>query len=136
MMATRITLQRSFHLQSFRVGAISGRRLQSTVVQAQQEVRATRELVDPEWANAKPYRSIPTPTVMQLIKGFNKGGRYADLSLPEVYKRWREDFGDLIRVRRWMGRPDIVISFSPEDYQKLFRTEGVWPFRRALETIT
>uniref|UniRef100_A0A182S4Q2 Cytochrome P450 n=1 Tax=Anopheles funestus TaxID=62324 RepID=A0A182S4Q2_ANOFN len=92
--------------------------------------------IDPEWATAKPYKCIPGPSVWQLFTGFSKGGRYAGLDLIELHYRLREEFGDLYRVPGVMGRPDVVMSFSPEDFEKIFRTEGQWPIRRSFDTMT
>uniref|UniRef100_A0AAG5DB37 Cytochrome P450 n=1 Tax=Anopheles atroparvus TaxID=41427 RepID=A0AAG5DB37_ANOAO len=133
-MAVRFTLQRSF-LRPIRNYVLASEKLHSTVANAYHDVHPG-DVIDPQWHSAKPYSSIPTPTIVQLYKGFKKGGRYADLSITEVHKRWREDFGKLVRVRQWgPGKSDIILSFDPEDYAKLFRSEGVWPFRRSLDTM-
>lgn len=34
-----------------------------------------------------------------------------------------------------LGKRDIVMTFDPNDYETLFRTEGPWPLRRGLETF-
>lgn len=33
------------------------------------------------------------------------------------------------------GRKDMVMTFQPDDFKKLFRTEGQWPNRIALDTF-
>lgn len=128
-MASRLLTHRALQ-ESIPFRSIVSVRLQTTHTVSQPD-----EAFDLEWQSAKPYRAIPSPTIMQLIKGLKKGGRYADISLTEMHKRWREDFGNLIRARQMFGKPDVLLSFGPEDYEKLYRSEGVWPFRRSLDTI-
>uniref|UniRef100_A0A182ISW4 Uncharacterized protein n=1 Tax=Anopheles atroparvus TaxID=41427 RepID=A0A182ISW4_ANOAO len=94
------------------------------------------EAIDQEWETAKPFSSLPGPNVWQLFRGFSKGGRYADISLVEVHKRMREDYGPIFRMPGMMGRRDIVMSFNPDDFEKVFRTEGTWPVRRGMDSMT
>uniref|UniRef100_A0A182MJR4 Cytochrome P450 n=1 Tax=Anopheles culicifacies TaxID=139723 RepID=A0A182MJR4_9DIPT len=63
-------------------------------------------------------------------------GRYYDLTGAELYGHWRDDYGELMRINGMFGRPDIVLTFRPEDFEKVFRTEGVWPIRRSSETLS
>uniref|UniRef100_A0A182XZZ7 Uncharacterized protein n=2 Tax=Anopheles stephensi TaxID=30069 RepID=A0A182XZZ7_ANOST len=125
-MALRIVIQRSFirsHLNCLK-------KFQSTAASA------TKDFVDPEWEAAKPYKSIPSPKLFTFAKEFREGGRYYDLTGAELYGRWRDDYGELIRINGMFGRPDIVLTFRPEDFEKVFRTEGAWPIRRASETLS
>uniref|UniRef100_A0A182K8E3 Cytochrome P450 n=1 Tax=Anopheles christyi TaxID=43041 RepID=A0A182K8E3_9DIPT len=96
---------------------------------------ATKAYVDPEWSTAKPYKSIPSPKLFALASEFKEGGRYYDLTGADLFARWREDYGDLIRIKGMLGRPDIVLTFRPEDFEKVYRTEGAWPIRRSSETL-
>lgn len=91
--------------------------------------------VDPEWANALPYEKIPRPTMMQMMRGFLPGGRYSNKSPMELHRLFREDYGELVLMPGSLGRKDTVLSYSPDDYEKLFRNEGTWPDRRPLETF-
>lgn len=54
----------------------------------------------------------------------------------ELHRRFRADYGNLVVFPGVFGRKDTVVSYSPDDYQKLFRTEGPWPNRRGLDTFT
>ena len=33
------------------------------------------------------------------------------------------------------GQPDVVLTFNAEDFEKVYRTEGVWPMRIGLHTF-
>ncbi|XP_052899594.1 probable cytochrome P450 12a5, mitochondrial [Anopheles moucheti] len=106
------------------------KRFQSTVA------TATKDFIDPEWESAKPYKTIPSPKLMSFAKEFKEGGRYYDLTGADLYSRWRDDYGELMRIKGMFGRADIVLTFRPEDFEKVFRTEGVWPIRRSSETLS
>ncbi|XP_049534811.1 probable cytochrome P450 12a5, mitochondrial isoform X1 [Anopheles darlingi] len=93
------------------------------------------DLIDSEWATAKPYESIPGPNIWKMVTGFMKGGRYADLSLVDLHSRLRDDFGSILMLPGMMGRKDVVMSFDPEDFEKVFRTEGTWPVRRGFDSM-
>ncbi|XP_055596747.1 cytochrome P450 12b1, mitochondrial-like isoform X2 [Uranotaenia lowii] len=87
------------------------------------------------WTDALPYQNIPGPGVWQMFRGFAPGGRYYNATLPEMHRRLRADYGDLIKLPAAFGRPDILMSYSADDYQTLFRTEGHWPVRQALDSF-
>ncbi|XP_055641942.1 cytochrome P450 12b1, mitochondrial-like [Toxorhynchites rutilus septentrionalis] len=91
--------------------------------------------VDTEWENALPYDKIPGPGVMKMLMMFAPGGRYYNATLPELQRRLRQDYGDLVRLPGVFGRADNIMSFSPDDFEKVFRTEGTWPVRRAIDTF-
>uniref|UniRef100_A0A182QCA7 Cytochrome P450 n=1 Tax=Anopheles farauti TaxID=69004 RepID=A0A182QCA7_9DIPT len=123
-MALRTALRRSIDRSVF----LGDAKYQSTF--------AAKDYIDPDWETAKPYKSIPTPKVLKFYKEFSKGGRYDNLNVTELYTRWREDYGDLIRIKGMLGRSDIIVSYRPEDFEKVFRTEGAWPIRRSAETLS
>lgn len=91
--------------------------------------------VDPEWASAKPYKDIPTPSFREFISAFGKNGRYANLDLVELHSRMWEDYGDIVRFRGMFGRNDIIMTYSPPDIEKVFRNEGQWPIRRGFDSF-
>uniref|UniRef100_A0A182Q9W0 Cytochrome P450 n=1 Tax=Anopheles farauti TaxID=69004 RepID=A0A182Q9W0_9DIPT len=93
------------------------------------------ETVDPEWATAKPYSEIPTPSFREFMKAFGKDGRYANIDLVELHSRMWEDYGDIVRFRGMFGRNDIVMTYSPPDIEKVFRNEGQWPIRRGFDSF-
>uniref|UniRef100_A0A1Q3FR33 Putative cytochrome p450 12a4 mitochondrial n=1 Tax=Culex tarsalis TaxID=7177 RepID=A0A1Q3FR33_CULTA len=105
-------------------------------VQAQPQVTVTLEgQSEVEYANALPYEKIPRPSFWQMMVGFAPGGRYSNVTFPELHRRFRRDYGDLMVMPGQFGRKDVVLTFRPDDFKKLFRTEGQWPNRIALETF-
>jgi cytochrome P450 family 12 len=48
----------------------------------------------------------------------------------------KKEFGDIVRLPPMFGRPQILFSFNVTNNEKMFRTEGQFPTRRGLETLT
>ncbi|EAT41552.1 AAEL006827-PA [Aedes aegypti] len=88
-----------------------------------------------EWDKALPYSKIPAPSVFKMLKNFGPGGRQYNAGLPEVYRFFRDNYGDLVRMPGLFGKRDMLLSFHPDDYETLFRNEGQWPLRRGLDTF-
>ncbi|XP_058818870.1 cytochrome P450 CYP12A2-like [Topomyia yanbarensis] len=111
-------------------------RLQSTQAQPAAVTASAQESnVDPEWETALPFDRIPGPSLWQMMKNFAPGGRYHNVTLPVMHKYFQEDFGSLIHMPGLFGRKDILLSFNPDDFEKLFRAEGKWPVRRSMESF-
>lgn len=52
-----------------------------------------------------------------------------------VHRHFHDLFGPLVKFPGLMGKPDTIIALDPQQYDKVFRTEGPWPFRRGIETF-
>ncbi|XP_053692436.1 cytochrome P450 12b1, mitochondrial-like [Sabethes cyaneus] len=91
--------------------------------------------VDPDWADALPYEKIPGPGNFTMIRYFAPGGPLHNVSLVNIHEFFREKYGDLLRMPAAFGRKEILLSFNPDDYQKLFRADGQWPIRPALASF-
>lgn len=48
----------------------------------------------------------------------------------------KKEFGDITKLPAMLGQPEMVMTFSVDDAEKLFRFEGQFPIRRALDTLT
>lgn len=104
----------------------------SVLTQAQMK----EEMCDSEeWTNARPFESMPGPSKFELLKAFLPGGRFYKKPLPEVNRLYRKDYGEIFMLPGIFGKRNVVFSFDPEDYQKVFRTEGIWPVRRGLDIV-
>lgn len=62
-------------------------------------------------------------------------GKYHDLTLVQVQSKLREEYGALVKFPGTFGRPDLVFAFDPRDFEKVYRTEGIWPKRKGLDTL-
>ncbi|XP_052870668.1 cytochrome P450 CYP12A2-like [Anopheles cruzii] len=90
---------------------------------------------DPEWDHARPFDELPSPTLFGFLKEFGPFGKYKDGTLYDINCRMRELYGPIMRFRGAFGREDIVMSFVPEDFEKVFRTEGPWPRRTGMDAF-
>lgn len=62
-------------------------------------------------------------------------GKYHGLPIVEMHAAMRNDFGDIIRIPGLLGRTDMLLTYKPCIFEKVFRTEGPFPERRGLETF-
>ncbi|XP_053964912.1 probable cytochrome P450 12c1, mitochondrial isoform X1 [Anastrepha ludens] len=112
--------------------------LQSTAVNVKTHNIDSKSFVDSldaEWQQALPYKAIPGLTKYQMVRGFMKGGDFADMSLNDLLLKCRERFGDTFRMAGVFGQPTTLVLFNLTDFQKIFRTEGVWPIRPGGEVV-
>ncbi|XP_062535024.1 probable cytochrome P450 12a5, mitochondrial [Armigeres subalbatus] len=70
-----------------------------------------------------------------MLRNFGPGGLQQNAGLPDVYRFFRDNYGDLVRMPGMFGKRDLLLSFHPNDYERLFRNEGQWPLRRGLDTF-
>lgn len=86
--------------------------------------------------NAKPYESIPGPkSSFELLRLMGPGGRYKDLPLDKLVESFRRDFGTIAQFPGFLGQRPMVMTFLPEDIEKVLRTEGKNPFRRPIDSM-
>uniref|UniRef100_W8BVC2 Putative cytochrome P450 12c1, mitochondrial n=1 Tax=Ceratitis capitata TaxID=7213 RepID=W8BVC2_CERCA len=93
------------------------------------------DILDAEWQQALPYKAIPGLTRFQMWRGFMKGGDFANLSMNDLLLKCRERFGDIYRMPGIFGQPPSIVLFNLTDFEKVYRTEGVWPVRPGGEII-
>lgn len=71
-----------------------------------------------------------------LSREFMPGGALFNCSLDTLQDYLFEKYGSLVRMPGIMDRPEMLFAYDPEDFKKVYRTEGQWPHRRGLETFT
>lgn len=81
------------------------------------------------------FDDVPGPTKFQLLRGFIPGGKYYGNSLRDFVNTCRKEFGDLYKINGTFGVPAVVMSFNPDHFEKVFRTEGTCPFRRPAASL-
>ncbi|GLV43434.1 Cytochrome P450 301a1 [Carabus blaptoides fortunei] len=91
------------------------------------------------WENAKPYSKLPgpkpAPIFGNLWRFFPGIGTYYGLDQISQHRRFTKEFGNIVKLSGLKLRPDIVLCFEPEDIEKVYRNEGVWPHREGLESL-
>ena len=98
---------------------------------------AQPSLAEVEWKSAKPYEDIPGPkTSFDIIKLMGlPNSRYYNKPLNEMLQMFRKDYGNISFFPAFMGSKPFVITYLPEDAEKVFRQEGRYPNRRNLESF-
>lgn len=92
--------------------------------------------VDVDWESAKPYDTIPGPkNTWELLRLLGPGGRYQNLPMNKLLECYRKDFGTLARFPGVLGQRPMIMTFLPEDVEKVLRTEGKFPFRRPFDSM-
>ncbi|KAM7361973.1 uncharacterized protein ACRADG_012837 [Cochliomyia hominivorax] len=88
-----------------------------------------------EWENAKPFEEIPTIGKFTLLRRFLPGGKYANLDSTQIINAYKRDIGNVSRIPSFFGRREFVITHNVEDFENIYRNEGIWPNRPSSEAI-
>lgn len=72
---------------------------------------------------------------LKFLFKFLPGGRYYKLDATQMLKVMFAEHGDILIMPGMMGRPDIVLTQNPSDFEQIFRNEGVWPHRPTSLTL-
>lgn len=62
-------------------------------------------------------------------------GKFNGLSIEGIHKALNQEMGDITIFPSMFGRPPMVMPFSAEDFEKVFRNEDQYPYRRLLDTL-
>lgn len=62
-------------------------------------------------------------------------GKFSGFSFIDIYRELNKEMGDITVLPGMFGRSRIVVAFNPEDFETVFRNEGIYPIRNALQTI-
>lgn len=46
-----------------------------------------------------------------------------------------KEYGNIVRLPGSFGRKDVIMIYDPKDFETVFRTEGMWPYRRPLLAV-
>ncbi|XP_017149626.1 probable cytochrome P450 12b2, mitochondrial [Drosophila miranda] len=91
---------------------------------------------DERWQKAMSYGELPGPNGWRMLSYFLPGGKLHNTNLIQMNRRLREMYGDIYRLPGLMGKPDVVFTYNPEDFELTYRNEGVWPIRIGLESFS
>ncbi|XP_075161910.1 putative cytochrome P450 12c1, mitochondrial [Haematobia irritans] len=82
-----------------------------------------------EWQKSKPFKSVPGPTKLQMIRGFMRNGDFHDRAFDDVLQIFRQRYGDIFLIPGMFGQNTNLVTFNLNDHEKVFRTEGPYPYR-------
>ncbi|XP_054726672.1 probable cytochrome P450 12a5, mitochondrial [Anastrepha obliqua] len=88
-----------------------------------------------EWQRARPFSEIPKASAFKFISKFLPGGPYSKLDFSQLVTAMLKDYGPIFLMPAMPGRPSILVTHNPDDFENLFRNEGAWPIRPLSEAV-
>jgi hypothetical protein len=90
-----------------------------------------------EYKNAKPFEKIPGPrSFFDMMRLFAlPGGKFYNKPLGDMLQLLRKEYGDICYFPGLLGQKPMVMTYKPEDAEKVYRAEGRYPYRRPLESF-
>lgn len=82
-----------------------------------------------EFLQAKPFDEMPKIGRAKLLWNFRPGGPYTNLDSDKLMLAFKDEVGSIGLIKGVFGRPDVVICHNPQDFETVYRNEGVWPNR-------
>lgn len=65
----------------------------------------------------------------------NDAGEYGKADTVTQMRMLHDQYGDIVKLDSIGARRTTIFLFSPELCEKMYRMEGVWPTRIAMETL-
>lgn len=88
---------------------------------------------------ARPYEEIPGPKPLWFLGNAFRFlpiiGEYRDNSAINQFRTIQKQFGDIVRMDGLPSGRRTVCLFSPTLIEKMYRTEGTWPIRIAMQSL-
>lgn len=57
------------------------------------------------------------------------------MDLMDMFEGLRQDHGDIFLMPGVMGAPTFVMTSNPNDFEIVFRNEGIWPHRPGSDSL-
>ncbi|XP_069672037.1 probable cytochrome P450 301a1, mitochondrial [Periplaneta americana] len=100
---------------------------------------ATTHTISKEWDSAKPYEDMPGPKPYPLIGNVWRFFPYiGDLTmdLQDQQEYLHKKFGNIVKLSALPGRENnMVMLFEPDEIEKVYRSEGPFPYRSAFRVL-
>jgi cytochrome P450 family 12 len=58
------------------------------------------------------------------------------LKIYKIFRLLRKEFGEIVSFPGVFGQPPVIMTFNVDNFEKVYRTEGQYPFRRGFDTLT
>lgn len=71
----------------------------------------------------------------RLLIGVNDAGEYGREDTKTQFRMLHDQYGDIVKLDKLGPRRTMIFLFSPELCEKMYRVEGAWPIRIAMETL-
>ncbi|XP_017782391.1 PREDICTED: probable cytochrome P450 12a5, mitochondrial isoform X1 [Nicrophorus vespilloides] len=89
----------------------------------------------PGWDGAKPFESIPGPKPLPLIgNSWRFLTKDFKMNQDKVHMRLHEKYGDICLLRK-VRKNSMIMVYSPQIFEMMFRNEGMWPIRDGFHSV-
>lgn len=88
--------------------------VRSFAVAAQAQPIASEKIA---WNEALPYKKIPGPSKLQIVRDFMPGGKYHEMPVTEVHKKLLQEYGTLVKLPGMPLKDDIIITYKADDFK-------------------
>lgn len=62
-------------------------------------------------------------------------GKYGNVDLITQMRMLHEEYGDMVKLDGIVNRPPCIFLFSADMCEKMYRVQGTWPMRVAMECL-
>lgn len=66
---------------------------------------------------------------------YNLTGQYKLDEVDVLSKNLWQQYGDVVKIEKILGRPDMVFLFDPDQIEKVFRSEDALPYRPSMPSL-
>lgn len=70
-----------------------------------------------------------------MIRKTLPGGSWFKKDLVTITRLMTEEYGPILIMPGMLGRTPMVLTYDEKDFEKIYRTEGVWPVRPHLNIV-
>ncbi|XP_062130644.1 cytochrome P450 CYP12A2-like isoform X1 [Drosophila sulfurigaster albostrigata] len=106
---------------------------------AQQQLQQQRQRgygTTPNPAEGRPLKEMPTAKKLTALWNFRPGGKYDGADLNDISKGLLKDANsDIVMLSGLFGKPPIVLTQNPDDFETVFRHDGAYPYRKGFELL-
>lgn len=79
---------------------------------------------------------MPAISPLKILWNYRPGGKFVGLDLNEITKVLLKESGsDITMLAGLFGKPPIVLTQNPDDFETVFRHDGPWPYRKGFELM-
>lgn len=87
----------------------------------------------PSYVTPRSFNQIPGPKFIH--RAFLPGGECYGKDASTTLNYLRRRYGDIYKIYQFSNKSFIVVTFDPNDFEKIYREEGVWPARKMFSTV-